>query len=208
MTMRNEAAARPTQRARKIALRVLIPCILLAMPFVQSSLGSAGFRQGVETIGQLLILAGILGRAWCTMHIGGQKFTELVTVGPFSISRNPLYVFSLIATFGAGLQTASFLFAIVATAGVWFIIDTTVRKEEAALSARFNEAYAAYCAQTPRYIPRFSSWRGVDALTVSMPLFYKTLLDGSLFLLIIPAAQFIHWLQAAGYAPVLLRLPI
>ncbi len=208
MTMRNDAAARPTQRARKIALRMLIAALLLAMPFVQSSFVYEELHHTLESIGQLLILSGIMGRAWCTMHIGGQKFTELVTAGPFSVSRNPLYVFSLIATFGAGLQTGSLLFAALATFGVWIVIDATVRKEEAALSARFKDAYAAYCARTPRYGPRLSSWRGEDTVLVTMPLFYKTLLDGLLFYLIVPVAEFIDWLQALGYLPVLLKLPI
>lgn len=208
MTMRDDAAARPTQRARKIALRMLIAALLLAMPFVQSSFVYEELHHTLESIGQLLILSGIMGRAWCTMHIGGQKFTELVTAGPFSVSRNPLYVFSLIATFGAGLQTGSLLFAALATLGVWIVIDATVRKEEAALSARFKDAYAAYCARTPRYGPRLSSWRGEDTVVVTMPLFYKTLLDGLLFYLIVPVAEFIDWLQALGYLPVLLKLPI
>jgi protein-S-isoprenylcysteine O-methyltransferase Ste14 len=205
--MRNDAAGRPTQRARKIALRLLIAGLLLAMPFVQSSFVYEELHHTLESIGQLLILIGVMGRAWCTMHIGGQKFTELVTIGPFSVSRNPLYVFSLIATFGAGLQTGSLLFALLTTLGVWIVIDATVRREEAALGARFGETYAAYCARTPRYGPRLSSWLGQDSVVVTMPLFYRTLLDGLLFYLIVPVAELIDWLQALGYLPVLLKLP-
>ncbi|MFN3891668.1 MAG: methyltransferase family protein [Beijerinckiaceae bacterium] len=207
MTVRDETAAKPKQRARKIALRLLIACLLLGMPFVRSGYPSDEMHETIKWMGRLLILAGIFGRAWCTMHIGGQKFTELVTYGPFSISRNPLYVFSLIATFGAGLQTASVLFAIVATLGVWIVIDATVRKEETALGARFGESYAAYCARTPRYLPRFSSWRGENVVSVNMQLFYKTILDGFLFFLVVPVAELFDWLQKLGYVPVLLKLP-
>ena len=80
---------------------------------------------------------------------------------------------------------------------MWIVIDATVRKEEAALSARFNDAYAAYCARTPRYGPRLSSWRGEDTCVVTMPLFYKTLLDGLLFFLIVPGGG-IHRLAAGA----------
>ncbi len=207
MNARHETAARPTQRGRKIALRVLIASLLLCMPFVRSSFPHEEMHEALENVGQLFILIGILGRAWCTMHIGGQKFTELVDYGPFSISRNPLYVFSLIATFGAGLQTGSILFALIATCGVWIVIDRTVRREEAALSARFAEAYAAYCARTPRYGPRLSSWRPVNTIPVNMPLVYKTIVDGFLFFLIIPVSEVIDWLQELGHLPVLLTLP-
>lgn len=207
MIPRDETAPRPTQRGRKLALRLFIFCLLLGMPFVRSSFPHEGLPSTLEAIGQLLILIGILGRAWCTMHIGGQKFTELVDYGPFSISRNPLYVFSLIATFGAGLQTGSIIFAIIATFGVWLVIDMTVRREEAALSGRFADAYAAYCARTPRYGPRLSSWRPLDPVSVNMTLFYRTILDGFLFFLIVPVAELIDWLQELGHLPVLFKLP-
>lgn len=207
MTMRNDAATRPTQRARKIALRLLVAGLLLTMPFVQSSFAYEEINRTHKSIGKLLIFVGIMGRAWCTMHIGGQKFTELVTIGPFSISRNPLYFFSLIASFGAGLQTGSLLFAIIATCGVWLVIDTTVRREETALRGRFGETYDAYCARTPRYLPRLSSWRGENTIPVNMQLFYKTIFDGFLFFLIVPVAEIIDWLQEIGTLPVLLKLP-
>jgi protein-S-isoprenylcysteine O-methyltransferase Ste14 len=207
MTRRNVAAGRPGQRGRKVALGLLIASLLLTMPFVQSPFAFEGLHRTLEATGQLMILIGIAGRAWCTMHIGGQKFTELVTAGPFSVSRNPLYVFSLIAAFGAGLQTGSLLFATLTTIGVWIVIHATVRKEETALGARFGEAYAAYCARTPRYGPRLSSWRGQDSVVVTMPLFYRTLADGLLFYLIVPVAELIDWLQALGSLPVLLKLP-
>lgn len=207
MTIRNIAARRPDQRPRKIALGLLIASLLLAMPFVQSPFALEGLHRTLEATGQLMILIGIAGRAWCTMHIGGQKFTELVTAGPFSVSRNPLYVFSLIATFGAGLQTGSLLFAMLTAVGVWIVIHATVRKEEIALGARFGEAYAAYCARTPRYGPRLSSWRGQDSVVVSMPRFYRTLCDGLLFYLVVPVTELIDWLQSLGSLPVILKLP-
>jgi protein-S-isoprenylcysteine O-methyltransferase Ste14 len=208
MTVRDETAPIPTQRRRKIALRLLIAALLLGMPFVRSSFPREELHETLEAIGQLLILIGILGRAWCTMHIGGQKFSELVTYGPFSISRNPLYVFSLIAAFGAGLQTGSIIFAVIALFCVWLVLDVTVRQEEAALSRRFAESYDAYCARTPRYWPRASSWRGQNILNVNMALFYRTILDGFLFFLIVPVAELVDWLQELGYLPVLLKLPI
>ncbi|MCU0954790.1 MAG: isoprenylcysteine carboxylmethyltransferase family protein [Hyphomicrobium sp.] len=207
MPMRNVAGGRPTQRARKIALGLLVAGLLLAMPFVRSPFAVEGLHNALESVGQLMILIGIAGRAWCTMHIGGQKFTELVTAGPFSVSRNPLYVFSLIAAFGAGLQTGSLLFATLTAFSVWIVIHATIRKEEAALGARFGEAYASYCARTPRYGPRLSSWRGQDRIVVTMPLFYGTLSDGLLFFLIVPVAELIDWLQTLGSLPVLLTLP-
>lgn len=207
MSTPNETAARPTQKGRKMALRVLIGAIMLGLPFVRSAHANSELHETLEALGMLMILAGILGRAWCSMYIGGQKFTDLISIGPFSISRNPLYMFSLVATFGAGLQTGSILFAAVATAVVWIVIDMTVRREEAALAARFGESYEAYRARVPRYGPRLSSWRGQEQILVAMPQFYRTIMDGFLFFLIVPVAEVADWLQELGYLPVLLRMP-
>jgi hypothetical protein len=40
-----------------------------------------------------------------------------------------------------------------------------------------------------------------------MQLFYKTIVDGFLFFLIVPVAELIDWLQELGHLPVLLKLP-
>ncbi len=48
-----------------------------------------------EIWGITAIFVAIAGRAWVLLYIGGRKNSELVTYGPYSITRNPLYVFSL-----------------------------------------------------------------------------------------------------------------
>ena len=199
---------RPGQRGRKLTLAAVGVILLACLAFIRPPDGLPELSRGFKQIGLALILVGVLGRVWCTMHIGGQKFTALVTAGPFSLCRNPLYLFSMIATFGAGLQSGSLLFACFATIGAWAVTDATVRREEKALEARFGEEYRSYCAQTPRYLPRFAAWKGEDTVTVQMPLVYRTLSDGALFYASAPVCAVIDWAQVAGYLPVLARLPI
>ncbi len=47
------------------------------------------------------------------LRIGGRKILELVTDGPYSIMRNPLYVFSVIRVAGIGAQAGSVTIALV-----------------------------------------------------------------------------------------------
>jgi protein-S-isoprenylcysteine O-methyltransferase Ste14 len=61
-----------------------------------------------------------LGRTWCSLDISGRKKRELVTVGPYALVRNPLYIFTLLEAFGIGAQSGSML-----SAG-WFAAPTRV----------------------------------------------------------------------------------
>lgn len=196
----------PSQILRKSFLFVLGTIMLVALPFIQPQ-GNRGFHEILEWIGQFLIIVGIIGRSWCTMYIGGQKFKDVIQSGPYSLSRNPLYMFSFIAAFGAGLQSGSLTFAVAALVIVFFVFDATIRNEEVVLAEKFGAPYDAYVARVPRYGPRFSTWKDEERLTVAMPLVYKTLMDGLVFFAIVPAAELIDWLQEAGKLPVLLRLP-
>ena len=70
---------------------VFIPIIFIAV-FVRPgwSLESVtGFV--MELGGYIFLLGGLVIRIWCTFYIGNRKSKELITEGPYSICRNPLY---------------------------------------------------------------------------------------------------------------------
>ena len=79
----------------------------------------------------------------------------LVVSGFYRFVRNPMYVAVLALIFGQAILLAS---GVVALYGVVIAVafDTFVRLyEEPTLRQTHGEAYAAYCAATPRWIPRF-----------------------------------------------------
>lgn len=137
-----------------------------------------------------------------------RKFKDLVQSGPFSINRNPLYMFSLLAALGAGMQSGSLLFAIVSAVFYWIVIDSAVRREELALLDRFGSTYAAYCKRAPRYGLRISSWADVGRVEVLTSRLYRTAADGVVFFTVVPLASIYARLHAAGILPVLLPLPL
>lgn len=196
------------QKLRKVAVLLVGLVLIGATLFTQSPDGTDGrWHEMVEWAGLGAILLAIVGRAWCSLYIGGRKKAEIVDRGPYSLSRNPLYVFSFIGAFGIGAQTGQLTIAVLFVVVGWLIFRATVHKEEAWLMDRFGDVYAAYTARTPRFWPRFRAWRDEDELTIRPAFFLLTLRDGLAFLIAIPLFESIDVAQAEGWLRVLAHLP-
>ena len=197
------------QRKRKQVLALGGAVWLLLLLFTQSRWRAAAphLQALIEIAGLVLILICILGRTWCTLYIGGHKKRELVTAGPYSLVRNPLYVFSAIGTAGIGAQTGSALVALLFALGALAVFRIVARREEVFLAKTFPAEFGAYSARVWRFWPRLSQWREADELRVKPRLVRRTFLEACLFLLAVPAAQFAAWLQQVGQLPVLFSLP-
>ena len=80
---------------------------------------------------------------------------RLVVSGFYRFVRNPMYIAVLALIFGQAVLFASWgvaFYGVVIAAA----FDTFVRLyEEPTLRRAYGEAYVAYCAATPRWIPRF-----------------------------------------------------
>lgn len=198
------------QRLRKLvlfALGVLSLGVLLFGHSTWPDASEAGVHELIETAGLVLILIAIVGRSWCSLYIAGRKQRTVVDVGPYSISRNPLYVFSFIGAAGAGAQFGAFTSALAAALITVIVFSIVVRREEAWLEQTFGEPYRAYLARVPRFIPDFRLWRNVDTLEIRPRMVVRTFLDACVFLAAIPLAEGIELLQDAHMLPVLWQVP-
>ncbi len=197
-------------RVQRIRKGVLLIGIFIAVGVAGVSRtigGHTPFHEYLEDFGLALIAVCIVGRAWCSLYIGGRKKTEIVDRGPYSISRNPLYVFSFIGAFGIGARTGSIALASAFLLIAVIVFRATVSREERWLRTTFGEIYAAYAARTPRFWPNFSRWRDPEVLEVRPVFFLTTLRDGLVFLLAIPVFESVEYAQTAGWIAALIRLP-
>jgi protein-S-isoprenylcysteine O-methyltransferase Ste14 len=196
------------QTIRKLVLSV---AILIGM--MMFSVTTARFPSGttthevIEWIGIVAIVICILGRTWCSLYIGGRKIVQFVTEGPYSVSRNPLYFFSILGAGGVGAQLGSVVAGLLFGTLTWIVFYVVVLQEEIVLAERYGAAYASYRAAVPRFLPNPRLWRDVPTLTVMPPKVLGTFADAMLFLLSVPIAELFEELQRLGLLPVLLRLP-
>jgi protein-S-isoprenylcysteine O-methyltransferase Ste14 len=164
-------------------------------------------HETVEWLGLFLIFVSIAGRSWCTIYIGGSKRGRLVTDGPYSVTRNPLYLFSVVGAVGVGAQVGSLTIGLAAALFAWMIFYLTALKEERTLESAFGPAYREYVARVPRFWPRMKDWRSAEVVEVRPAFVVRTFLDACVFLLAIPVAESFEYLHEIGALPVLFRLP-
>lgn len=199
--------------ARVQALRKQTLTVVLFAGLAVCLLGQARWRPGsvvhelIEWVGVVLIVICIIGRTWCTLYIGGRKDTELVTLGPYSISRNPLYFFSTIGAAGIGAQFGSVVLVVIAALISIAIFSLVIRQEEQLLSDLHGAPYDDYRQRVPLLVPRLSLWKDAEVLEVRPPRIVMTFIDASLMLLAVPISELIEYLQERAILPVFFLLP-
>ncbi|MDR1472788.1 MAG: isoprenylcysteine carboxylmethyltransferase family protein [Synergistaceae bacterium] len=86
--------------------------------------------------------------------MAGRKTESLITEGPYSVCRNPLYFFSLLGGTGVGLCTESVTLVFAIPMMFALIYMMTILDEERALREAHGNAYEDYVSAVPRFIPR------------------------------------------------------
>ena len=169
---------------------IFIPPVLFIRPHLdETALG--GF---LEQIGVLLIIACVLGRCWAMLYIGGNKNDTLVTTGPYSLCRNPLYVFSVMGVVGFGCMLQSLIYTVVLTLITSGILLQAATKEEGYLADKFVEDYVAYRNSTPRFMPvNFRTFQTEPVVNVNVRSLTRCFWDAAFFILAIPTLELVEW---------------
>lgn len=117
-------------------------------------------------LGMAVAFAGELTRIWAVAYAGGATRTlepgvgNLITGGPFSYVRNPLYVGNFLLSFGICLAAwpwmpwMAVIFIIAFAVQYGFIVAV----EEDTIRQSLGAAYDEYCGSVPRWLPRFKPY--------------------------------------------------
>jgi protein-S-isoprenylcysteine O-methyltransferase Ste14 len=108
-------------------------------------------------VGICVVLAGLGIRYWAVSHIGtvsrtrARRYGPLMTMGPFAIVRNPLYVGNFLIWTGFVISSGLLWMLPVAWALFALQYSAIVRFEEVALARHFGSSYEDYVRRVPRW---------------------------------------------------------
>jgi protein-S-isoprenylcysteine O-methyltransferase Ste14 len=166
----------------------------------------------------LLVCGAFLGRIWCSAFIAGRKDQTLVTSGPYSHCRNPLYSFSWIGGLGLGLATRSMLLTALTLTVLAWLFWRAAAEEAQLLEQLHGAAYQTWRAVTPCFLPKLGSNLGQKLVphspTAALPaaielrpeIFWKAFRDAGSMLLLYVLIDSARQLREIGALPTLLRL--
>ena len=156
-----------------------------------------------------LVLVGIatVGRMWCAMYISGYKNSELIISGPYSMSRNPLYFFSLLGWAGVGLATETFSFGIAFVLIFLLLYPHIIRREEEHLRTKFGHAFTEYCRRTPRFFPNPKAFHEPESYVVNPKVFRRATGDVLWFIWLVGIIELVEALHEYGFIRPVIRLP-
>lgn len=159
-------------------------------------------------ISALLFLAGCffagiasLGRLWCSLYIAGYKTKRLVTEGPYSISRNPLYFFSMLGGLGVGLATETFTIPVLILAGFAWYYPYVMRHEENKLREHHGDQFKAYFETVPRFWPKWSLLTEPEEYVVTPKTFKKHIFSALWFVWILGILELIEMFRELNLLP-------
>jgi protein-S-isoprenylcysteine O-methyltransferase Ste14 len=196
------------RKLRLLLLRTSFSLVVLAATFVGTNWPeNSTWPLVMKGTGYLGLLAGLGIRVWSILYLGGRKSREVVSDGPYSLCRNPLYFGTVLLTIGAGLCFANLPMLVLGLAVILPVHAVVIWKEERHLLELFPDAYPAYMQRVPRLWPRLANYRSPETVTISVHAIRRAAVDASGILLIPAAAELLEVLHRHGIVPVLWRFP-
>jgi len=151
-----------------IGIAILAPFAIAGLFHTPLGEGRPWLQLALDALGWSSFVAGAGLRIWATLYIGGHKGKDLITEGPYSICRNPLYlgVFFLVQSVAFFLGSPLMAFGIVFALLVY--LRATVASEERRLASRQGDAFEQYCQRVPRFWPQFGLYHAGEKLEVDL----------------------------------------
>lgn len=189
---------------RILMSRIFIFLILVVMIFSSTSIFYSKFKllpPIYMLVGVIFVGVGAIGRIWCGVYISGFKNNHVITKGPYSMCRNPLYFFSFIGMIGLGLLSTSLLITMLLVFAFAVYYPFVIFNEEEKMKKLFEDVYIQYNRITPRFLPNISLLNEPDDYDIKPIKFKKALMDVIWFIWAIGVMIFLNEIKVLGFIP-------
>jgi len=149
-------------------------------------------------IGMFLVAIASLGRMWCSLYIAGYKDQKLITQGPYSLCRNPLYFFSMLGGIGVGFSTETLIFPILLTLLFSIYYPFVIKSEELRLERFFGADFIAYKKRVPAFLPRFSGFDEPEQYVVNPGTYRHHIFSALWFIWVVGILEALEGLKEIG----------
>jgi len=172
--LRKDAGLVPEQARERMMWLVWVPLVAswIALPWLATTHVDAwlavpewarqGPAFGVRVVAALVAVGCLLATARCWKRMGddwrmdvSSQSTALITDGPFSRIRHPIYAFSILLMICTAVVLPTPPMIAIALVHVT-LMHVKARNEEAHLASVHGAAYAQYAARTGRFVPRLN----------------------------------------------------
>ena len=139
---------------------ILVVLVIISRTrILHGHLASAATGLALPVTGLVVFLAGLGLAVWARIYLGGnwgmpmtEKTTpDLVTSGPYSRVRHPIYTGILLGMIGTGIAVSLWYLIVAVLLGGYFVYSA--RNEERYLASQFPDAYPEYKRSTKMLIP-------------------------------------------------------
>jgi protein-S-isoprenylcysteine O-methyltransferase Ste14 len=138
-----------------------IPFLLVMIIFSQPTVISMVLGFCIVAAGEFSRFYGVAYAGSLTRVTGSVGAPAVVMAGPFSYSRNPLYMGNMLTYLGIGIMANALFPWLLLAALFWFSFQyyEIVLAEEEFLEKEFGESYLEFKNHVPRFLPRLVPYR-------------------------------------------------
>ena len=193
------------EKSRIILSKLCVVGFFLGAATIHSNWATGGLASGTFLlIGLSLALVGCLGRVWCSLFIDGFKTKELVTCGPYSVCRNPLYFFSAVGAIGVAFGSATLAGPVVVSLCFAAYYPAIIKAEERRLVQIHGDSFREYCQNVPAFFPHWGAAKTPETYQIQTRLVMHSMVEATWFVWLTMLVHLLYQLhQRTDFLPTL-----
>ena len=190
-----------------VGVVLLTPVVILTALTTPIVPPDSWLNLAVDALAWVAFVAGAALRFWATLYVGGKKSVFVVSDGPYSICRHPLYLGSILLVLSGVLFLKSLLCAAALVLVGLAYFQFTAPAEEDDLVARLGAPYKQYRERVNRLWPSFRNFHTPPRIVVDVQALYNEWARASRWLWLPMLSLLVAHLRGVAWWPHLFRLP-